>query len=155
MFFDTVSALLQRRPTTRPQRVDALATAAEAARLMERQGLDALLVTNGTGIEGILTGSDLVKRMVARDLDPRATAVGQLMTTPVTTVTPTTRLVHVAALMAKDGLHHLPVVDGDKVLALLSMAELSDWLIEELRVEVAGALWTMKTARGESHVRRA
>ena len=155
MFFDTVSVLLQRRPSTRPQSVDPGTTAAEAARLMERHGLDALLVTQGAGIEGILTERDLVRRMVARDLDPRATAVGQLMTTPVTTVAPTARLVRVAGLMAQDGFDHLPVVDGGVALALLSAADLSDWLIAELGVKAEGALWTMKAACRESRVRRA
>lgn len=82
----------------------------DAAAAMRDHDIHALLVT-GAGT-GIVTSTDLLDA-VARDADLDATTVGDVMTTPVETVTTDLRLGEAAAMMTNFGVKHLPVVDDD------------------------------------------
>jgi CBS domain-containing protein len=93
-----------------------------AARMWEQQ-TGSLLVMDGDELLGIATERDILKAM-ARGLDPEQTTVNSIMTRNVLTISPDTPLHEAARHMAARWIRHLPVVDGGKVVGMLSQRDL-------------------------------
>jgi CBS domain-containing protein len=145
MFFDTVSDLLKHKRDDQPHAVAPTSPVADAVRLMNCHGIGAVLVINGRGLEGILTERDVMRRVVEPRLDPAATRVDEVMTPRPKTVCANDRAAHALEFMTKDGFRHLPVLDDGRVLGVLSMRDLNQWLTRELQEQADGALMTVKT----------
>lgn len=94
-----------------------------AAERMWQQQTGSLLIMDGDRMVGILTERDLL-RAVARGADIDATRVDEVMTTEVRTVGPDAPLHETARLMAAHWIRHLPVVEGDKVVGVVSQRDL-------------------------------
>ncbi|WP_096393540.1 CBS domain-containing protein [Halorubrum trapanicum] len=104
--------------------IGANAPVRDAARRMRDEGISALVVTTGGGC--IVTQSDVVGA-VADGRDPEATAVRDVMTEDVETVTPDLMMQEVAAMMTMYGVKHLPVVDDDYV-GMVSSTDIAEHL---------------------------
>lgn len=98
-------------------------TLADAAAKMRQQQTGSLLVMDGERLVGILTERDLLKS-VGRGEDPKSTLIKDVMTNDVITVTPGSKLRDAATLMAGKWIRHLPVVQDDKVVGILSQRDL-------------------------------
>ncbi|MGH3660162.1 MAG: CBS domain-containing protein [Micromonosporaceae bacterium] len=94
-----------------------------AAALMWQQQTGSLLIMDGDRLAGILTERDLL-RAVARGADVDVTTVHEVMTTQVRTVVASASLHETARLMAANWIRHLPVVEGDKVVGVVSQRDL-------------------------------
>jgi len=116
----------------------------DAASLMQANGRGAVLVVDAARLVGILTERDIVFRVVARDLDSHATTVARVMTPSPMTIRPDRTLGHALILMHKNGFRRLPVLEGDRVLGLVSARNALDPELEEFVVE---------TVRREHYVR--
>jgi CBS domain-containing protein len=106
-------------------------TLAEAAAKMWTQQTGSLLVMEGDRMVGIVTERDLLKA-VATGQDPNKIALKDVMTTEVITIGPQTRLKEAAKLMATKWIRHLPVVEGEKVVGIISQRDLTGMLAEAL-----------------------
>jgi CBS domain-containing protein len=95
----------------------------EAARRMVERGVGAAIVLDGERLVGILTERDVLKA-VASDRD-RTSAVEDCMTAHPETVEPSETTDHAAALMIHGGYRHLPVVDGARVVGIVSIRDLT------------------------------
>jgi CBS domain-containing protein len=95
----------------------------EAASRMWKQQTGSLLVMDGDALLGIITERDVMKA-VARGADLDQTPVSAVMTASVLTVNPQTSLPEAARHMASRWIRHLPVVDGGKVVGLVSQRDL-------------------------------
>lgn len=94
-----------------------------AANRMWAQQTGSLLVMDGPRLLGIITERDVMKA-VARGADLDATPVSAVMTTTVLTVSPDTSLHEAARHMATRWIRHLPVVDGDEIVGMVSQRDL-------------------------------
>ncbi len=94
-----------------------------AASRMWTQQTGSLLVLDGENLVGIITERDVMKA-VARGLPVETTPVSAVMTSNVLTVTPATSLHEAARLMASRWIRHLPVVDGGRLLGVVSQRDL-------------------------------
>ncbi|MDR1995459.1 CBS domain-containing protein [Azonexus sp.] len=93
------------------------------AALMKQSGTTAVLVVNGDNgvLRGILTERDVVFRVVADSLDPKATPVGTVMTREPQSIGPDKPFGHALHLMFEGGFRHMPVVDAaGRPIGLLS-----------------------------------
>jgi CBS domain-containing protein len=106
-------------------------TLAEAAARMWNAQTGSLLVMEGEHMVGILTERDVL-RAIAHGMDPLQVPVTDLMRTDVITVGPQTTLKEAAKLMATKWIRHLPVVEGSKVVGILSQRDLTGVLAEAL-----------------------
>lgn len=114
-------------------------TVAVAARLMARHNVGALPVRARDGsLCGMVTDRDLVLRCVAIDRSPAETSVARVMTCRVQSVTPDASLVQAADLMAREQVRRLPVVEGRRLVGMVSLGDLSQR--EDYTMEAAEAL---------------
>lgn len=116
-----------------------------AARIMNDHKIGSVLVMEQTRLVGILTERDILTRIVARQKDPATTRVAEVMTRSVLTCRPTTRLNEARKVMRDQRIRHLPVLDGDAVVGMISIGDLNhaehDILVEtiqSLEVYIAG-----------------
>ncbi len=99
------------------------------AQRMADRNVGAVLVLEHGRLAGIMTERDLM-RAVARGLRDD-TVVGQCMTTDPDTIAPDDTIEHAALLMIHGGYRHLPVVDGEDVVGVVSMRDLVQVVVED------------------------
>jgi CBS domain-containing protein len=99
------------------------------ARRMADRNVGAVLVLEEGRLAGIMTERDLL-RAVARGLSDDA-VVGECMTADPDTIAPDDTIEHAAVLMIHGGYRHLPVVDGDEVVGVLSIRDLVQVVVED------------------------
>ena len=100
------------------------ATVREAAAIMNERHIGALVVTRGGEPVGMFTERDILRRVVAADRDPSKSRVGELMTAPLTCCKPDSKLTECQALMTDRRIRHLPVIDGPRLLGMLSAGDI-------------------------------
>jgi CBS domain-containing protein len=101
------------------------ATVHEAACVMTRANVGSVLIIDGAGtLQGILTERDLMTRVLAKALDPSATAVSAVMTPHPQCVRPDLKVSDAVVIMIERGFRHLPVVaDNGKILGVFSVRD--------------------------------
>ena len=109
--------------------VDATATLTEAAAQMDARGVGAALVMNGERLSGILTERDVLRAVATGGVE--GTKVGAWMTHDPDTVGPEERPGHAAAIMIHGGFRHLPVLDGDTPVGIISIRDLMRLVIDD------------------------
>jgi CBS domain-containing protein len=102
-------------------------TLAEAARKMWKQQTGSLLVVDGEDLVGIVTERDVLKA-VATGVPLEETRISEVMTKDLVTVGPGTSLREAAKVMADKWIRHLPVLDGGKLVGILSQRDLAGML---------------------------
>jgi CBS domain-containing protein len=105
-----------------------LGVVAVAQRMADRN-VGAVLVLEDGRLTGIMTERDLM-RAVARGLS-HDTVVGDCMTADPDTIAPDDTIDHAAVMMIHGGYRHLPVVDGDDVVGVLSIRDLVQVVVED------------------------
>jgi len=113
------------------------ATVFEAAVLMKQQSKGALLVVDGTRLIGIFTERDIVFRVVAAGRDPKATRLAEVMTPGPQTINPNEPFLRALRIMHEGGFRHLPVVENNWPLGVVSARDALDDDLYELRAELA------------------
>ncbi len=99
------------------------ATVRSASRLMAEQGIGAVLVMKGEKIEGIFSERDALKRVLAENLDPDTTTLADVMTRDMVTLAPDAWAVDALRLMSQVGIRHLPIVEQQKVIGMISLRD--------------------------------
>jgi len=100
------------------------ATAYDAARQMRAEKIGALLVRDGGCYLGIISESDLVRKVLADSLVPVNTLVRSIMSAPLITIDVTASAHDASDLMAQAGIRHLAVLEGGEVAGILSVRDL-------------------------------
>jgi CBS domain-containing protein len=106
-------------------------TIAEACDKMRHAQTSSILIMDDERLVGIFTERDVVKA-VARGLDTAKTPLKDVMTTDIVTIGPMTRLKEAANIMATKWIRHLPIVEGSKVVGMISQRDLTGVLAEAL-----------------------
>jgi CBS domain-containing protein len=101
----------------------------QVAERMVSRDVGAALVTEGEKLVGIVTERDVL-RAVARGIDD-GTRVADLMTPDPETMEPDESTQHAAVLMIHGGFRHLPIMEGDEVVGMLSIRDLMRVVLED------------------------
>ena len=96
----------------------------DAAKIMSDRHIGSLVVVRGDKVVGIFTERDVLNRVVARHLDPLETVIKDVMTTPVACCQPTTKLAECRGVMTRKRIRHLPVVQENKLLGMVSSGDI-------------------------------
>lgn len=107
-------------------------TVREAARLMAQRRIGVVMVGSAMHLTGIFSERDMTARVVAKDLDPDVTTLDAVMTANPITIDPDDSPEDALEMMRARGFRHLPVVDGGKVIAMVSIRDLYNAIQDDL-----------------------
>lgn len=106
------------------------ATVFEAIQLMAEKNIGALLVTDKNHrLVGILSERDYTRKVALRGKSSRQTAVREILSGQVIQVSPTHTVEECMRLMTDHRVRHLPVLDKDRILGVVSIGDLVNWII--------------------------
>ncbi len=115
------------------------ATTRQAAQLMRRHNVGAVPIVEDEVLKGIITVNDMTYRVIAEGLDPDKTLLGEVMTPDPDTVSSDTTAIDALRLMQDGDYRHLPVVDGGRILGIISRRDFHG--VEKARLDDETALW--------------
>lgn len=104
--------------------IDPNASAQEAAQFMETNHVGSLLVKDGENFVGIITETDLTRKIVAKGLKDKNPKVSEIMTAPLQTIDCHEPIVDANQLMANKRIRHIAVTENNKVVGMLSVKDL-------------------------------
>ena len=116
--------------------VEPQASVLDAIRLMAEHHVGALLVMRGQALEGILSERDYARKVILRGRSSADTPVRDIMSTPVLTVSLETSVGECMQLMTDRHVRHLPVVDGARVVGMVSIGDLVKAVIAEQQQQI-------------------
>ncbi|HLF58064.1 MAG TPA: CBS domain-containing protein [Alphaproteobacteria bacterium] len=129
--------------TIKPQ-----ATVAEALRVLWLEGIGALVVTDDSGkVAGMISERDVIRGLAAQGTELLEQTVEERMETSVITCTPETWVEELMNEMTERRVRHLPVVDGGKLVGIVSIGDILKNRLQELENETC-------TLRGYLHAIR-
>lgn len=117
------------------------ASVLEALELMAREDISSVMVMEGDALKGIFTERDYARKVILRGRNSRDTVVRELMTSQLLTVSQEQTIEDCMSLMTNKHIRHLPVLEGEKVLGLISIGDVVKSIIaghEETIQQLAG-----------------
>ena len=103
----------------------------DALSLMAKHDIGAVVVTDSRGLVGIFTERDYARKLVLKGLSSKDVTVGDMMTTPVTTVTSSEKVSQVMMIMTNRRFRHLPVVDDGRLAGIITIGDVVKTVIDE------------------------
>lgn len=129
-----ISALLDRKGR-QVHAVTPNMTVFEAVAEMNRLRVGCVVVLDGLRLVGIFTERDVLKRVVGAGVDPRTSRIAGIMTSSVITIPPSATVEETMALFTEKRCRHLPVVAEGRLVGLISIGDISRWLVDTHRAE--------------------
>ncbi|MGB0670946.1 MAG: cyclic nucleotide-binding/CBS domain-containing protein [Rhodospirillales bacterium] len=113
------------------------ATAADCARQLMEWNVAAVCVLEDGSLAGIVTERDLARRVLASGANPQTTKLGDIMTRNPDVLGPGDSATDALKMMQKNRYRHMPVVDGGKVVGMVSIRDLYQVVMENLEEDMA------------------
>ena len=132
----TVRKLVDEKPGTKLHTIPADATVLAALQIMEEANTGAVLVSEDEKIVGIFTERDYAREGEVKGKFARDTIVRDVMTSQMVMIRPETTLQECAELMRQYRVRHLPVIDGERVIGMVSIRRLAEALLQEQKVTI-------------------
>jgi CBS domain-containing protein len=127
----TVAGILKSKRDKNVYTIAPTATVYDALARMAEKGIGALLVMDGDKVVGIITERDYARKVALMSRTSKETLVRDVMTSPVMYVRPDQTSEECMALMTENRLRHLPVMEGGKLIGLVSIGDLVKDIISE------------------------
>jgi CBS domain-containing protein len=105
------------------------ATVYEAIEQMSEKHVGALVVLSAGHLAGIITERDYARKVILKGRQSRETLVREIMSAPVVVVTPDRTIAECMDLVTSRRIRHLPVMEGDRVVGMVSIGDLVNWII--------------------------
>ena len=109
----------------------------DALKLLADYGVGAVVVMDGEKMVGVFSERDYTRKVALLGRNSRETRVSEIMTGNVVSVTPATGTRTCMALMSQKKIRHLPVVDGQKVIGMISIRDIMDDIIADHEQTIA------------------
>ncbi len=124
-----VSQLIARKHEAGTRTVETVSpdtTVLDAAKIMNDQHIGSLVVVGQEGgLVGIVTERDFLRRVIADGRNPAETRVSEIMTRSILTCTPDTRLDEVRNTMRERRVRHMPIIECDRLVGMISIGDLN------------------------------
>jgi CBS domain-containing protein len=105
------------------------ATVFQAIELMAERRVGALVVLDQGKLEGIISERDYARKVILKSKHSHETRVREIMSSPVLFVRPEVSVNECMHMMTAQRVRHLPVVEGERVVGMLSIGDLVNWII--------------------------
>lgn len=129
----TVAQVLQEKASIETSTISPTATVLEAITLMGNKGIGAVIVTNADKVVGILSERDYTRKIALMQRTSDHTTVAEIMTSQVLSVTRTHTVDECLALMTEKHIRHLPVIENDSLVGIVSIGDLVKATMEDQR----------------------
>ncbi len=127
----TVRKLVDEKPGTKLHTIPSDATVLAALQIMEEANTGAVLVSDNEKIVGIFTERDYAREGEVKGKLAKDTIVRDVMTSQMVMIRPETTLQECAELMRQYRVRHLPVLEKDRVIGMVSIRRLAEALLQE------------------------
>ena len=127
----TVAHILNDKPHQTTYTISADATVLDALILMADKGIGALIVTEDEKVIGIMSERDYARKVTLMERSSSDTKIADIMTSKVLTVSPKDTIEQCLTLMTERHLRHLPVVEEDQLIGLVSIGDLVKGIIQQ------------------------
>ncbi|WP_417069291.1 CBS domain-containing protein [Niveibacterium terrae] len=131
----TARQILQGK-TTETLSVDPGLSVFDALTIMAKHDVGSVLVMSGQALLGIFTERDYARKVALQGRSSRATAVAELMSQEVLTIAPMRTVEECMAIMTEKRVRHLPVVENDSVIGIVSIGDVVKTLIAEQQTTI-------------------
>ncbi len=131
----TVRELLRAKPAE-VWTIGPMASVYEALELMAEKDIGAVLVLDQDRLVGIFSERDYARKVVLRGKTSRETTVGELMTQVLFYVMPQQTVEDCLALMTQKRVRHLPVLDGTRLIGIVSIGDAVKAIIAEQQTTI-------------------
>lgn len=126
---DTIAHVLKRKSPYTILSIAPSETVYNALAMMAKHDVGALLVLDGPRLVGIVSERDYARKVILLGHHSKETAVQEIMTAPVTSVSPQNTVDECMTLMTEHHFRHLPVVENGAVVGIVSIGDLVKWVI--------------------------
>jgi CBS domain-containing protein len=117
--------------------IDGDRTALEAAKLMTEKGISSVFIVRDGSPVGIVTERDYIKKICAKELAVSQVKIGSIMSKILTTASPETPIEVAVQRMVNHKIRRLPIMDGGKVVGIITVTDLAKHLRTTLLLEGA------------------
>ncbi len=141
----TVAHILKSKPDATVHTIEPSASVYDALQRMAEKNIGALVVVEDSKVAGILSERDYARKVVLLARDSKETSVRDIMSARVLVVQPRQSSQDCMGLMTQKRLRHLPVMEGDQLVGLISIGDVvkdvlseQQFIIEQLEHYIAG-----------------
>jgi CBS domain-containing protein len=135
VMYATVDAILKQKGSrvwTIPGDVNVF----EAIQLMAARNIGALVVVSADKLEGIFTERDYTRKVALYGKSPKDTLVSDIISHQICVASPESTIEECMRLMTTNRVRHLPVLNDEQLVGLVSIGDLVNWIITSQRVEI-------------------
>ena len=111
-------------------------TAYNALQIMSDQNLGAVLVIDKRGVVGIFSERDYARKVILKGKSSKTAPVSELMTKKVLYIDPGTSVEDCIALMTEKNVRHLPVIEKNQLVGIVTVGDVLKQLIEDQKFEI-------------------
>ena len=132
----TAADLLKAKAHQSVYTITSVSSVFDAIKLMSEKNIGALLVMEGEEVAGIVTERDYARKIILMSRSSKETSVREIMTSAVMYVQPTQTTEECMVLMTENRLRHLPVMDANKLVGLISIGDLVKAIISDQKFTI-------------------
>ena len=128
-----VSSILAHKKASTVWSIGPNAMVLDAIRLMDEKNIGALPVVDNKTLVGVVSERDYTRKVIVKGRSSKDTPVSDIMTKELLTVNPGDTVAECMRIMTEKRVRHLPVLEGTRLVGILSIGDVVNWLLSALK----------------------